>query len=201
MDFHGTRRSNETHCSRTDPEARLYRKGQGKPSQLAHMGHLLTENRNGLIMDIDVTEANGTAEREAALNMLDRHQERHGRGPQTLGADAGYDAGEFLIDLEARAVEPHIAMRKPEPADPATIRDCDRQRKAEARVRMRDRLSSAGYIISQRVRRKIEECFGWQKTVAGAGRSRWRQRWKIRQNFELTAAAYNLLRLKKLRTA
>lgn len=88
--FHGTRRSNETHCSRTDPEARLYRKGKGKPSQLAHMGHLLTENCNGLIMNVDVTEANDPAEREPALNMLDRHQARHGRGLQTLGADAGY---------------------------------------------------------------------------------------------------------------
>ena len=200
VDFHGTKRSNKTHSSRTDPEARLYRKGPGKPSQLAHMGHLLTENRNGLIMEVDVTEANGRAEREAAIAMLDRSKVKRNRKPKTLGADAGYDAGGFFIDLESRDVEPHVAMRKKEPADPETIQKRARKRNCEARVRMRERLKSVGYAISQRVRKKIEECFGWQKTIAGAGRSRWKNRWKIKQNFELTAAAYNLLRIRKLTT-
>lgn len=200
VDFHGTKRSNDTHSSRTDPEARLYRKGPGKPSQLAHLAHLLTENRNGLIMEVEVTQANGTAEREAALSMLDRFHEKRERLPKTLGADAGYDAGEFLIDLESRNVEPHVAMTKTKPADPKTIRKPDRKRNCQARVRMRERVKTVGYAISQRVRKKIEECFGWQKTIARAGRSRWAKRWKIRQNFELTAAAYNLLRLRKLTT-
>lgn len=99
VNFHGTKRSNDTHSSRTDPEARLYRKGPGKPSHLAHMGHLLTENRNGLIMEVDVTAANGTAERESAISMLDRFHEKYDLRPKTLGADAGYDAGAFFIDL------------------------------------------------------------------------------------------------------
>ena len=168
VNFHGTKRSNDTHSSRTDPEARLYRKGPGKPSRLAHMGYLLTENRNGLIMEVDVTAANGTAERESALSMLDRFHEKYAQRPKTLGADAGYDAGEFLIDLESRNVQPHVAMRKNEPADPETIRKPSRKRNCEARMRMRERLNSVCYTISQRVRKKIEECFGWQKTIAGA---------------------------------
>lgn len=200
VDFHGQKRSNETHTSRTDPEAKLYRKGPGKPSQLAHLGHILNENRNGLILETAVTEANGTAEREAALDMLDRYSSKHGRRPKTVGADAGYDSGEFLLALEERQIEPHIAMTSTEPADLATARG-DRKEKIAARQRMKERQQSTGYSISQRVRKRIEECFGWLKSIAGLGRSRWSGRWKLRQYMQLTAAAYNLVRMIKLQPA
>lgn len=197
VDFHGQKRSNETHCSRTDPEAKLYRKGPGKPSQLAYLGHILNENRNGLILEVTVTEANGTAEREAALEMLDSYRKKHGRGPKTVGADAGYDSGEFLLELETRGIEPHVAMTSTAPADPETARG-DRLDKIHARLRMKGRLQSDGYPISQRVRKKVEECFGWLKTIAGLDKSRWFGRLKLTQSFELSAAAYNLIRMMKL---
>lgn len=200
VDFHGKKRSNATHSSRTDPEARLYRKGPGKPSQLAHLGHVLNENRHGLIMEVSVTEANGTAEKDAALEMIDRYTSKHGRGPQTVGADAGYDSGPFLLALEARQIEPHVAMTSTEPANLATARG-DRKEKIKARRRMRERQQSTAYQISQRVRKKIEECFGWAKTIAGLTKSRWVGRWKIQQYFEVTAAAYNLIRIAKLKPA
>ena len=197
VDFHGQKRSNDTHASRTDPEARLYRKGPGKPSQLAHLGHILNENRNGLIVEVCVSEANGTAEKDAAIEMLDRYRSKHGRGPKTIGADAGYDSGPFLLAVEEREIEPHVAMTSTEPADPETARE-DRQEKIKARRRMKERQQSIGYAISQRVRKKVEECFGWQKTIAGLVRSRWAGRWKLTQYFELSAAAYNLIRMTKL---
>ncbi|GAB5441539.1 MAG: IS5 family transposase [Fuerstiella sp.] len=199
VDFHGEKRSNETHASRTDPEAKLYRKGPGKPSQLAHLGHILSENRNGLIMETIVTEANGTAEREAALQMLREFKRKHGRSPQTVGADAGYDAGEFLIALEQADITPHVAMTSTQPADPSTARD-HRKAKIEARIRMQQRQSTTGYQISQRVRKRVEECFGWAKTIAGLDRSRRVGRWKLQQYFDVSAAAYNLLRMTKLQT-
>lgn len=197
VDFHGQKRSNGTHSSRTDPEAKLYRKGPGKPAQLAYLGHILNENRNGLIVEVAVTQAQGTAERDAALEMVDRYRLKHGRDPKTIGADAGYDSGSFLLALEERGIEPHVAMTSTEPADPKTARP-DRQQKIAARIRMKDRQQSRGYTLSQRIRKRVEECFGWQKTIAGLGRSRWVGSWKLRQYFELTAAAYNLLRMRKL---
>jgi transposase len=198
VDFKGQKRSNETHHSRTDPEAKLYRKGPGKPAQLSHLGHILTENRNGLIVEVAVTEANGTAECEAALAMVDQYETKHGKPPTTLGADKGYDNGPTLISLETKGVVPHIAMTKTQPANPETAR-ADRKANIEARLRMKDRQATEGYSISQRVRKKVEECFGWLKTIAEMDRSRWAQRWKLKQQFELSAAAYNLLRLRKLK--
>ena len=197
VDFKGHKRSNDTHESRTDPEAKLYRKGDGQPSKLAHLGHILNENRNGLIVEVLVTEANGTAEREAAIDMLDRYQSKHGRCPKTLGADMGYDSGAFLIAVEERGVEPHVAMTGTKPANPDTAK-ADRRDKIKARTRMTERLKSEGYRISQKARKKIEECFGWQKTIAGLVKSRYVGRWKLQQYFELSAAAYNLLRMIKL---
>lgn len=117
--------------------------------------------------------------------------------PKTVGADAGYDSGEFLLALEQRLIEPHIAMTSTEPADLATARG-DRKEKIAARQRMKERQQNTGYSISQRVRKRIEECFGWLKSIAGLGRSRWSGRWKLRQYLELTAAAYNLVRMIKL---
>ena len=197
VDFHGQKRGNATHVSRTDPEARLYRKGRGQPSKLAHLGHILSENRNGLILGICVTEANGTAERVAALSMLKAYKQKYGRSPATLGADAGFDSGGFLIELEAENIVPHIAMRKPAPADPAKSPKANRA-KIEARLRMQARLTNEGYRISQKVRKKVEECFGWAKTIAGLTRSRWVGRWKLKQYMELSASMDNLLRVVKL---
>jgi transposase len=197
VDFHGEKRTNDTHASRTDPEAKLYRKGMGKEAKLAHLGHALTENRHGLVLGVTTTEANGKAECQAALCLLDRLKSRHGLSPQSIGADKGYDSGSFYLELEQRGIEPHCAMlRRPDP-DPRHIRPF-RQDKVAARARMRERLESVGYQISQRCRKKIEEYFGWMKTVAGLGRSRWVGRWKLQQQLELTAAAYNLVRMRKL---
>jgi len=196
VDFHGQRRTNATHRSGTDPEARLYRKGIGRESRLCHMGHAVAENRHGLVLAVAVTEAAGTAEREAALAMLDRLGERHGLKPKTLGTDKGYDGGAFYLELEARGVEPHGAMTKP-PRDPGAAPPCHRP-KVAARYRMKGRLASDGYGLSQRCRKKVEECFGWIKTVGGLARSRHVGRWKIRQQMELAAAAYNLVRMRKL---
>ena len=197
VDFKGQKRSNETHQSRTDPEAKLYRKGPGKPSQLSHLGHILTENRNGLIVESMVTEANGKAECEAALAMADRFKSKHGKSPATLGADKGYDNGPILIELEERKIEPHIAMTSKDPADPETSAK-KRRPGIKARLRMKERQATIEYSISQRVRKKVEECFGWLKTIAGLDRSRHPERWKLKQQFELGCAAYNLVRLRKL---
>lgn len=197
VDFHGEKRSNGTHQSRTDPEAKLYRKGPGKPARLSHLGHILSENRHGLILEVCVTEANGTAESTAALAMLDDYQAKHGRQPKTVGADKGYDSGDLLLELEARGIEPHVALTSRSPADPETAR-ADRKLGIEARLRMQTRLETVGYQISQRVRKRVEECFGWLKTIAGLDRSRWSGRWKLKQYLELSSAAYNLIRMMKL---
>lgn len=200
VDFHGQKRTNQTHQSRTDPEAKLYRKGKGQEAKLGHMAHVLSENRNGLIIGITATEANGTAERTAALDLIDEAQERHGVKPKTVGADKGYDSGEFFEELEKRKIEPHGAMTSTPPRDPEKAPAKDRT-KVAARQRMRERQTSEGYRLSQKCRKKVEECFGWLKTIAGLGRSRVVGRWKLQQLLDLGAAAFNLLRLRKLKAA
>lgn len=200
VDFHGQKRSNATHRSTTDPEARLYRKGFGKESKLAYLGHALGENRHGLILGITVTEANGTAERSAALDLVDALKVQHQRIPKTLGSDKGYDGGAYYRGLEVRGVEPHGAMveqrlRGVEEVKPAERAD------AEARHRMKTRQATEGYRLSQRCRKKLEEAFGWLKSIAGLGRSRVVGRWKLQQLLEVGAAAYNLVRLRKLAPA
>jgi transposase len=200
VDFHGQTRTNETHQSRTDPEAKLYRKGRGKEAKLSHMGQALNENRNGLIVGVQVTEANGTAERTAALEMVDELKTKHGKKPKTLGADKGYDSGAFLLELEQRSIEPHIPLVK-SPRDPKTVSDPKQKLGVEARQRMKEREASEGYRLSQKCRKKIEEVFGWWKGVAKAGRSRLVGRWKLKQTLELAAVAYNLIRLRKLAPA
>lgn len=200
VDFHGQKRTNETHESATDPEARLYRKGRGKEAKLSHMGHVLAENRNGLIVTIVATEANGTAERTATLDMLDDLKTTHGRVPSTLGGDKGYDDGEFFRTLEGRQIEPHIPLVKM-PVDPKTVADKKRLPGIRARRRMRRRLKTKAYRLSQRCRKKVEECFGWLKSVAGMGRSRVLGRWKLRQLLEVSAAAFNLVRMRRLAPA
>jgi transposase len=197
VDFHGQKRTNQTHGSRTDPEAKLYRKGRGKEAKLSHMGHVLAENRHGLIMTVAATEASGTAEREATLTMLDDLKATHGRVPQTLGGDKGYDDGEFFQELEVRQIEPHIPLVT-EPADPKTVVHKARLPGIRARRRMKRRMQSTAYGLSQRCRKKVEECFGWLKSVAGLRRSRTVGRWKLRQTLEVSAAAFNLIRLRRL---
>lgn len=200
VDFHGQKRSNATHASRTDPEAKLHRKGPGKEAKLAHMGHVLSENRHGLILAIQATEANGTAERSAALAMIDAWKATHGKQPKTVGADKGYDSGEFFQELEARRIEPHVPLVKAPTAREKVVHE-KRRAGVAARQRMRERLASDGYRLSQKCRKKVEECFGWLKTIAGLDRCRTVGRWKLQQALEIGAAAFNLVRLVKLKPA
>jgi len=191
INFRGQKRSNQTHRSLTDPEARLARKGRGKPAQLSHSVHVLMENRNGLCLDVQVDEANGTAECEQALAMLTRAKQRHPVYPATLGADAGYRAGAFLADVRRHRVTPHV------PLPDGPIRGDDRA--AEARRWAKSLTGTAGYEVSQRIRKRIEEIFGWCKSIGGLGRARFTGRWKIKLQALTTAAAHNLLRLARLR--
>ena len=193
VNFHNQKRSNATHVSATDPQARLMRKGAGKETHLCHSGHVLMENRNGLVLDVQIDQADGTAERRAAQAMLQRVQRRHGQHPRTLGADTGYDDGPFLLELEQSQITPHVPLRD----GPIVSTD----EPAQARRRMRRRMASVGYAISQKLRKRVEEIFGWCKTIGGLARSRLVGRWKIAQEALVVAAAYNLLRMTRLRAA
>lgn len=203
VDFHGQRRSNATHASKTDPQARLYKKSAGQAARLYHMGHALAENRHGLLMGVCVSEAAGDAEPAAALAMVARLRQQHRVTPATLGSDKGYDQGPYLLELEKRRVEPHTAM-KAGAIGGATMRTRPSRRRKidrppiEARRRMRRRQRTRGYRLSQRCRKKIEEAFGWIKTVATLARTKLVGRWKITQQLHLAAAAYNLVRMRKL---
>ena len=180
VDFHGQRRTNETHRSTTDPEARIARKGRGQEARLCFGGHILMENRNGLVLDVLVTQASGTAERDAALVMLDRR-----RGPRrrvTLGADKGYDTRSFVEELRQREVTPHVAQHT------------NRRRSAiDGRTTQHE-----GYRLSQRVRKRVEEIFGWMKTVGGGRKLRYVGTQKNQLWATLTAATYNLVRMANL---
>jgi len=194
VSFHGQRRSNATHRSITDPEARLARKGPGKEAQLAHAAHVLMENRHGLVIDATVTEANGYAERDEALAMLRRARGRQPIEPSTLAADKGYDAGAFLLALETdEGVVPLVPIR----SGPITSVTPE----ADARRRTRRRAPTKRYRTAQRVRKRVEEIFGWAKTIGGMHRARHVGRWKIEQQWLMVLAAYNLLRLTRLQTA
>jgi transposase len=206
LDFHGQRRSNATHQSTTDPEAKLYRKARGQSASLYHMGHAITENRHGLVMAVDVSEASGTAEPAAAVGMLERIKRRLRLKPRTLGSDKGYDGGPFLLELERRDICPHVPTRGQQKKIGGTCRRSKATLQRikpliEARQRMRRRERTLGYRLSQRCRKKIEEAIGWMKTVAGMCRTRLVGRWKIRQQLHLSAAAYNLVRIRKLAIA
>jgi hypothetical protein len=184
-DFHGQKRSNETHASTTDPDARLYRKGDGQSSRLCFMGHLLMENRSALIVDAELTRAGGTAEREAALAMLER---RKRRARITLGADKAYDVADFVETLRARKITPHIAVD-------GHLTKTGKRRKT--RVDRRTTRHS-GYAVSQRIRKRIEEGFGWIKTSAGLAKTRHRGIERVGWMFTLTVTAYNLVRIPRL---
>jgi transposase len=183
VNFHGQKRSNATHVSATDAEARLYRKGPGKEARLSFLGHTLMENRNGLIVEASVTTASGYAEREAALAMIERH--RPGRRRLTLGADKAYDAAAFVRDLRALNVTPHIAQN-----------DTSRRSAIDGRTSRHP-----GYAVSQQKRKRIEEPFGWGKTIGGLARPMLRGAARLGFKFTLTMAAYDLIRLPKLLAA
>lgn len=200
VNWHGQKRCNATHRSKTDPEARLYKKANGQAAKLSHGGHLITDNRHGLVLAVHVSEANGTAEPTAALAMVDHLKHTHGLTPTTLGSDRGYDSGLYLLELESRGITPHTAMRAgPVGGAKGTSRLHRKNRpKIAARQRMVERMKTLGYAISQRCRKKVEEPIGWMKTVAGLTRSRWVGRWKLQQQMQLAGAAYNLVRMRKL---
>ena len=178
--FHGQKRSNETHASTTDADAKLYRKGSGKEAKLCFMGHGLMENRSGLLVGACLTPAGGHAERLAALAMIEPHADRP--TAITLGADKGYDAEDFVNELRSMNVTPHLA------------RNTSRRRSAiDGRT-----TRHGGYIVSQRIRKRIEEAFGWIKTVAGQDKTSFRGIDRVGFAFTFAAAAYNLIRLPKL---
>lgn len=193
VNFRNERRSNKTHRSIVDPQARLMRKGKGKPAVLSHSLHVLMENRSGLCVDISVDEANGTAERIQVGEMLDQTYKRQGLWPRTVGMDAGYKDGKFLDVVEECGIVPHVPV-----GDGPIVGD---DPGAQARRRAKRRAKTKSYDRSQRIRKRIEEIFGWCKMVGGLGRARFVGRWKIKLQSEITAAAYNLLRLARLRPA
>ena len=179
-DFHGHKRSNDTHASTTDPDARLYRKGKGKETKLCFIGHGLMENRHGLLVDACLTQADGHAERVAALHMIEPRADRP--TAITLGADKAYDAEDFVNELRSMNVTPHVAQNtsgRSSAVDGRTTRH-------------------GGYAVSQRIRKRIEEAFGWIKTVAGQEKTSFRGRDRVAWAFTFAAAAYNLVRLPKL---
>jgi hypothetical protein len=181
VDFHGQSRTNQTHRSTTDPEARLARKGKGKEAKLSYGVSLLMENRHGLIVDVQVHDPTGTGEREAALVMLARQRRR--RGPlRSVGADKGYHTKAFIDALWLQCITPHIAMvegRRTPGLDGRTTR-------------------SAGYALSQKIRKRIEEGFGWMKTVGGLRKTRYRGADRVALHAKLTAVANILIRMAKL---
>ncbi len=179
-DFHGQKRSNATHASTTDPEAWLYRKGPGKKAKLCFIGHALKENRNGLVVDACLTQSDGHAERIAALHMIEPRADRP--TPVTLGADKAYYAEDFVFELRSMNATPHVVQN------------------AAGRSSAIDRRTTRhpGYAMSRRIRKRIEEAFGWMKTIAGQEKTKFRGRERVGWAFTFAAAAYNLARLPKL---
>lgn len=191
VNFRGQKRSNQTHQSTTDPEARLARKGNSVGAFLCHSGHVLAENRHGLCLDIRVAPADGHAEREMAAAMLRRFRQRHRRQPRTLGGDAGYEAGQFLQTVEEDLkIQPHVPISAQRVTTPGP--------EGDARRRMLRRMKTRAYQLSQRARKKVEQVFGWLKQPGGLRKVRHVGRWKIQQVAYLWAAAYNLLRMANL---
>lgn len=181
VDFHGEKRSNATHQSTTDGEARLMRKGKGKEAKLVFLANALMENRNGMLLDFQVTQATGTAERDAVPVLLDAAKER-GFHPRTLGGDKGYDTRDCVASMRQRGVTPHVAQntkRRSSAIDGRTTRH-------------------PGYPISQQIRKRVEEVFGWMKTVGGFRRTRYKGADRTGLAGYLVATAYNLVRMAKL---
>jgi len=179
VDWRGERRGNLSHRSTTDPEARLARKGNGKEARLCYAGHTLIENRNGLIVALELTQASGTAEREAGLRLVARERGDR-RGRMSVAADKGYDAADFVAGVRALRVTPHVARKKRCSAiDGRTTRHW-------------------GYAVSLRRRKLIEEGYGWMKDIGGLRKLRHRGKAKVSAIFAFTCAAYNLVRLRSL---
>ncbi|MGH9701029.1 MAG: IS5 family transposase [Candidatus Acidiferrales bacterium] len=184
VNFHGEKRSNQTHPSTTDPEALLYRKSGGSESKLSYLGHVLMENRHGLVVATRLTRATGTAERDAALDMAARIP--GGTRQVTLGGDKNYDTKDFVNKLREAAVTPHVAQNQHE----------HRSSAIDARTTRHE-----GYAISQRKRKRVEEIFGWIKTIAGLRKTRHRGRDRVGWMFTFAAAAFNLVRMRNLAQA
>ena len=185
VDFRGEKRSNATHASTTDPDALLYRKSAGTGAKLCYMGHVLMENRHGLVVDVETTRVSGHAERLAALEMIDGVVDETGTRRVTIGADKGYDTRDFVAELRERGATPHVAQNQ-----------SGRRSAIDGRT-----TRHPGYAISLRIRKRIEEVFGWVKSLAGQGKTRFRGLARVRFAFTLTVAAYNLIRLPKLLAA
>lgn len=186
-DFHGARRKNDTHASTTDPDAKLFKKGAGKEAKLCFMGHALMENRSGLIVKAHVSQARGTAEREAALDMIEAHSPGSTRR-LTLAGDKGYDAADFVEDLRRMHVTPHIAQHQ-------YVTKTGGLRRSNINGRT---TRHPGYGMSQRVRKRIEEAFGWAKTIAGLDKTKYRGTERVAFQFTFAMAAYNLIRMPRL---
>lgn len=182
VNFHGEKRSNDTHQSTTDPDAMLARKGSGKEAKLSYSGHVLMENRNGLVADVEVLPATGTAERDAALMMIESIPGDH---PVTVGADKAYDTKDFVAENRHMNATPHVAQN-------------NKGRKSAIDGRT---TRHAGYGISQQKRKRVEEIFGWMKTVGGMRKLRHRGLELVGWMFTLAATAYNLVRIRNLSTA
>jgi transposase len=180
--YHGEKRSNDTHSSTTDPDAKLYRKSNAQGARLCYIGHGLMENRNGLMVEVEATRASSRAEREAALAMIERHDPGSTRR-LTLGADKGYDTREFVAECRQLCVTPHVAAKvKRSSIDARTTRH-------------------ESYRASQRKRKRIEEAFGWTKTIAGCAKVKLRGLARVQHHFTLAMSAYNLIRLPRLLAA
>jgi len=182
VDFHGEKRSNATHQSTTDTEARLMRKGLGKEAKLSYGAHALMENRHGLLVDLSITLATGTSERHAAEEMLKRQARKRMRS-KTLGGDKGYDTHDFVAMLRGRKITPHVAANT--------------KRRGGSAIDGRT-TRHATYQVSQRIRKRVEEIFGWMKTVGGFRKSRFKGRDRTQLSAWFVGAAYNLLRMAKL---
>jgi hypothetical protein len=179
-DFHGERRSNETHASTTDREAKLYKKGKGKEAKLSYMGNVMTENRNGFVVEAELRQVSGTVERETAKDMIVRYSP--GARRITVGADKGFDTADFVADMRAFNVTPHVAQNT-----------TNRLSAVDTRT-----TRHSGYEISQQKRKRVEEPFGWGKTIGGLARPMLRGVKKLDFKFSLTMAAYNLIKLPRL---
>ena len=179
VDFHGEKRSRDTHESKTDPDALLFKKSKGAVSKLSYMGHVLMENRNGLVVKATVSQATGTAEREAAVGLVDA---LGGSRRITLGADKNYDTQGFVADMRKMKVTPHVAQN-----------DTNRASAIDGRT-----TRHPGYRLSQNKRKRVEECFGWLKTVGGLRKSRFVGKEKLDFQFVLAFAAFNLIRMRNL---
>jgi transposase len=180
VDFRGEKRSNETHQSTTDPEARLYKKAQGQEAKLGYLGHVLMENRNGLAVQTELTQATGTAEREAAVAMIAAQAPE---GDVTLGGDKAYDTQDCVAELRGMKVTPHVAQNTRRPGGSAIDGRTTRH---------------PGYTLSQRLRKRVEEIFGWMKTVALMRKTRLRGKARVGWMFTWAAAVYNLVRMRNL---